>query len=160
MRRTALAAALAAALCAPAAAQADTLRQTTLIRTGDQFAPQPYQRWVDAANVPAVPGSVELRLEPCPLSRVPAKGCTAAGQPVYIAPARHETRRDLRFTLLHELGHQYALRTGNPTDEAFADSYAFCALKSPARRRLTMLSLAAAPDAWWRTCRALRAAIG
>lgn len=143
--RLAVLAALAALACAPSA---DAL--TVVGRDG--ATAQPYQRWVDRARVPTVPGT--LLVSPAAEVCAPdVPGCYPNGVRREVGVSEDLTRVEF----LHELGHDYDLQveregmrgafmwligvapwyTGNwhPTDgtdaspnEQFADAYAACAL--------------------------------
>jgi hypothetical protein len=133
-----LTAAVTLAAAAPAAAS------TTLAIDGGLTRPEPYQTWVDAANVPTPDGVVTLRLTSC--DEAGALGCvTHSGRVIEIDPEWLRPQ-----ILLHELGHIFddempawgrdafeaLLRRHDPwsgptennaPDEQFAEAYALCA---------------------------------
>src|SRR3954463_4375195 len=90
--------ALAAALVALAAATSQA-SATTLVLEDGTVRPQPYQSWVDRANVPTIDATVTLRLGGC--EDLP--GCVPDGElAVDLAPEWANAH-----VLLHELGHLF-----------------------------------------------------
>src|SRR3954470_11535413 len=130
------------------AAATSQARATTLVLADGTVAPQPYQSWVDRANVPTIDATVTLRFDGC--GDLP--GCVTDGElaidldPEWANP----------HVLLHELGHLFDDRmpgwvrtefqglvgarswlSGSPTaaNEQFAEAYSLCARKRTIRRR-------------------------
>jgi hypothetical protein len=156
--RATLAGALAAVVFIATPAHADTLRQRTLLVLDNEYAPQPYQRWVDRASVATPLASVRLHLTRC----ADAAACASPEeQAIWVDPS--ERRWDRRVMLLHELGHLYDAvmpewkrarfqvimgLTGSwegapasgwgpgPPIEQFAQGYALCALAGARRDRI------------------------
>jgi hypothetical protein len=137
-----LLAAVLAALAVAAPAKA-----TTLVLADGTVGPQPYQSWVDRAQVPTPPGKVSLHLEPCPGASSDAAGCAMLDDgAIYLGPDGRA-----KATFFHELGHIFdaAVMTDlprlrfaavmhlsgpwvaapytNPPGEQFAEGYALCA---------------------------------
>jgi hypothetical protein len=122
---------------------------TTLVLADGTVGPQPYQGWVDRANVPTIDATVTLRLDGC--SDLP--GCVTDGEmavdldPEWANP----------HVLLHELGHLFddqmpawvrtefqgivgarswlSASSSSPANEQFAEAYSLCARKRSIRRR-------------------------
>src|SRR3954469_18283963 len=98
MTPRALIVALCTALVALAAATSQA-RATTLVLADGTVAPQPYQSWVDRANVPTIDATVTLRFDGC----LDLPGCVTDGElaidldPEWANP----------HVLLHELGHLF-----------------------------------------------------
>src|SRR3954471_8615536 len=90
--------ALAAALVALAAATSQA-SATTLVLPDGTVGPQPYQSWVDRANVPTIDATVTLRLDGC--GDLP--GCVTDGELAIDLDPEWATPH----VLLHELGHLF-----------------------------------------------------
>ena len=126
-----LALALALVPAAPAA---------TLVERDGTRAPEPYQRWIDAAKVPTPSGVIRLDLT--------ATGCDGYvcaypwESPPRIVLFRDSFDRYTRYDTLHEVGHVFSYRHRNGrfrrafmrifgerrwNDEWFAQAYSWCA---------------------------------
>lgn len=63
--------------------------------------PQPFQGWIDQAQVRAPQGAIDLQMAPCPLA--PARSCAIVGtHRIYLNPNRQD-----RVSFLHEIGHVF-----------------------------------------------------
>jgi hypothetical protein len=136
-------------------------------------SPQPYQRWADAAVIPAPPRTVTLHLATCPGGPAWAGGCALPqGHEVYMVP--HAAGPHVLF---HELGHVFdatelttARRRGfqrivgrpgawqatpetDPPSEQFAEAYSLCA-RRPAisERDFAMYGYSPTPEQHRRVC--------
>jgi hypothetical protein len=141
--------ALTVVICATLAviAFAAPAQATTLVLADGTVGPQPYQSWVDRANVPTIPGTVTLRLGGC----ADLPGCVPDGElAIDLAPDWANAH-----VLLHELGHLFDdqmpswartefmdLAGGRSwllgpasSGEQFAEAYSLCARKRTIRRR-------------------------
>jgi hypothetical protein len=135
--------ALCIALVALAAATSQA-RATTLVLADGTVAPQPYQSWVDRANVPTIDATVTLRFDGC--GDLP--GCVADGEMAVDLDPEWATPH----ILLHELGHLFDdrmpgwVRTQfeglvgagdwlSDSGEQFAEAYSLCARKRTIRRQ-------------------------
>jgi hypothetical protein len=148
MSTRALIVALCTALVALAAATSQA-RATTLVLPDGTVGPQPYQSWVDRANVPTIDATVTLRLDGC--GDLP--GCVTDGELAIDLDPEWASAH----VLLHELGHLFDDRmpdwartrfqglvgarswlsdsSAGPAGEQFAEAYSLCARKRTIRRR-------------------------
>src|SRR3954469_15533821 len=145
----------AAALMLLASSPCASASPTKLVLANGTPYPQPYQSWVDHAQVPTPPGTITLHLAPCPGRGDWAAGCAdGAGRAIYLDAGGRERR-----TFLHELGHifdatvmtdparqlfQSIMRrpgpwvadpTLLPANEWFAEGYSLCARHLTIQRR-------------------------
>jgi hypothetical protein len=160
--------------------QASPASATTLVTSDGQVRPQPYQSWVDKANVPTPAGTVTLHLAPCPAGPSWAAGCAIPSQrAIYLGP---DARDRARF--LHEIGHIFdghvmkdSLRNrfrsvigrvdawesdqADPPEEQFAEAYSVCA-RFPTLRQMYFGMYAYSPTATQhrRACSVIRQAGG
>ena len=141
MTRRHLITVICTALVALAAATSQA-SATTLVLTDGTVAPQPYQSWVDRANVPTIDATVTLRLDGC--GDLP--GCVTDGEMAIDLDPEWATPH----VLLHELGHLFDDRMPSwardrfqglvgarswlsSGDEQFAEAYSLCARKRSSR---------------------------
>src|SRR2546427_11764437 len=97
MRRLA-ARATAAVLVLSSLAFAAPTAATTLVLPDGTANPQPYQSWVDHAQVPTLPGTVTLNLASCPVG---SAACADPGDSrIYLDPTVVKPASPF-----HELGH-------------------------------------------------------
>jgi hypothetical protein len=160
---------VALALAAPA-------RAVTLVAPGGAALGGRLQALVDASKVPTAPGAVVVDLRPCPGSAY--EGCWEPGV-LHVPTARGV---DVRWTLMHELGHVFddrvltraeraafkrvirysgAWATGaEPAGERFAEAYAGCAIyaRAPYGGLDADYGYSAGPETFARVCALIRRA--
>jgi hypothetical protein len=165
--------ALAGAIASPA-----TAAPTTLETAAGAARPQPFQSWLDGAQVPTPSGLVTLVLEACPVN-ASAAGCAFAQERrVHIAPLGRDRR-----TFFHELGHVFdahvltdaerqrfrtlarmrgpwfgPIGTDSP-GEQFAEAYSLCArFRTIRRTQFAMYDYVATPARHAAVCGFIRRA--
>jgi hypothetical protein len=173
MRFSAVLGAVVAALAVVASAQATTLVTPAGAPLGGRL-----QAVVDSSRMPTAPGAVAVDLHPCPGSQYDS--CWDATV-LHLPTARGV---DLRWTLMHELGHVFddrvltaadraafkrvirysgAWTTGDePAGERFAEAYAGCALyaHAPYGGLQGQYGYTAGPDTFRRACDLIHRAAG
>jgi hypothetical protein len=165
--------ALAGAIAAPA-----TAAPTTLETAEGAQRPQPFQGWIEGAQVPTPSGLVTLVLEACPVN-ASAAGCAfAQARRVHLAPLNRDRR-----TFFHELGHVFDVHVLTTRDrerfralagvrgpwfgpvgadspgEQFAEAYSLCArFRTIGRTQFGMYDYVATPARHATVCGLIRRA--
>jgi hypothetical protein len=163
----------AAALAVVTSAQA-----TTLVTPAGAPLGGPLQAVVTGSRIPTPPGAVAVDLHPCPGSPYDACWDTTV---LHLPTARGV---DLRWTLMHELGHVFDDRVlaaadraafkriirysgawtagDEPSGERFAEAYAGCALyaHAPYGGLQGQYGYSAGPETFRRVCELIRRAAG